>query len=87
MDRIKFLGALQRIWTENGELSDSLTVEDLLDDAATIGLLGATGYYLRALGIRQIKKPAQAKRGVERIAARCYRVSVDLQRGSGDNWV
>lgn len=49
MNRRKFLDGLARIWEEDGEMAEPLTLEDLLDDAGTLGLLGASGLYMRLI--------------------------------------
>lgn len=49
MDRQQFLDRLQTLWMENGEMEEVLTVEDLMDDSASIGLLGASDVYLKLM--------------------------------------
>lgn len=45
MNRQKFLNNLKALWKANGELQEELLIEDLLDDAATLGLDGASEMY------------------------------------------
>ena len=45
-DRRKFLESLFETWCEDGTINRPLTIEDLLDDAAYLGLPGASEAYL-----------------------------------------
>lgn len=45
MDRLEFLRRLRQMWSADGELSEPLTIDDLLDDAATLGVRGASEMY------------------------------------------
>lgn len=49
MERQKFLDKLQMFWMENGEMEEPLSVEDLMDDSASIGLRGASEIYLKLM--------------------------------------
>ena len=37
---------MKDLWIENNEIETPLTIEDLLDDSATLGLEGASEIYL-----------------------------------------
>ena len=54
MNRKLFLERLEHLWHDNAEYKTDLTIEDLLDDAATIGLEGASELYLK--GLQKTKK-------------------------------
>lgn len=45
VNRDKFLKGLESLWHENAEMREPLTIEDLLDDAATLGVAGASEMY------------------------------------------
>lgn len=45
MNRQKFLNNLKALWQVNGELQEMLTIDDLLDDVASLGLSGASEMY------------------------------------------
>lgn len=49
MDRREFLKKLKTLWQENAEMGEALTITDLLDDAATLGMEGASEAYVTAL--------------------------------------
>lgn len=46
MNRETFWRRMKDLWIENNEIETPLTIEDLLDDAATLGLEGASEIYL-----------------------------------------
>lgn len=46
MNRGTFLRRMKDLWIENNEIETPLTIEDLLDDSATLGLEGASEIYL-----------------------------------------
>lgn len=49
MNRRAFLRKLLKVWEENGEMAEPLTIADLLDDAACMGMEGASDLYMLLL--------------------------------------
>lgn len=49
MNRRKFLSSLAELWKKDGTTKFELCLEDLLDDAATLGLEGAARLYVQMI--------------------------------------
>lgn len=45
MNRDGFLNSLRQLWKANLEMGEPLTIDDLLDDAASLGVAGASEMY------------------------------------------
>ena len=63
MTRQRFLDLLQEKWINDNMLTEKATVEDLLDDAACLGLPGASDAYFGYLFSGVVKKVKPAKKG------------------------
>lgn len=51
MNRKMFIKQIEKMWKEDGMENHPLTIEELLDDAATLGLEGASKCYVDSLDI------------------------------------
>ena len=63
MKRKEFLERIEAIWNEHGEWQDPLTIEDLLDDCAMMGMEGASEAYFFVLRDGSVVKDINAETG------------------------